>query len=416
VRRELGLATASLATLLTVQGAGAALSVPASAPTPVVSQPEASVSHPSSKALAPAYPPPVEVASGWSKSGGVTTSAVVEKDTSVSSVLLAAYQSAVAAVPASCHLPMTLLAAIGQVESGSLAGRRLDADHRPVPAVLGPVLDGKGFAAIADTDAGVFDGDTKWDRAVGPMQFIPGTWVRFGADLDGDGERNPQDVEDAAGAAAAYLCFGGRDLATTEGLRSAVLSYNHSQSYVTLVLGWKATYDTDGFGSLPALAITSMRSVVASTPTRPVVSSAPAQPSAHPAVGHPASAPPLPEEPGTKEPNDEPLVHPVVDPIPPAAPAPPGDPAPPAPSDPPTDPAPPTEEPSAPPSETPADPPACPPVADAPSDPATGLPADDPATTVDESCVPTCPADTATPDGPTTPTTPTTPTCEPVAP
>ena len=101
----------------------------------------------------------------------------------IADVLLQAYRSAVAGSRESCNLPVSLLAAIGQVESGSLAGRPLDKEHRT--SVLGPVLDGNGFAAVADTDKGRWDGDTKWDRAVGPMQFIPGTWDTFGVSRRG---------------------------------------------------------------------------------------------------------------------------------------------------------------------------------------------------------------------------------------
>ena len=39
------------------------------------------------------------------------------------------------------------------------------------PEILGPVLDGRRFALIPDTDGGAFDGDLEYDRAVGPMQF-----------------------------------------------------------------------------------------------------------------------------------------------------------------------------------------------------------------------------------------------------
>ena len=71
---------------------------------------------------------------------------------SVPEVLLAAYRQAIAGSPPACHLPVSLLAAIGQVESGSLAGRSIDAAHRAVPAVLGPLLDGVGTAAIPETE------------------------------------------------------------------------------------------------------------------------------------------------------------------------------------------------------------------------------------------------------------------------
>jgi hypothetical protein len=169
---------------------------------------------------------------------GTPAGTVVQAD--LADVLLKAYRSAVAGSPESCHLPVSLLAAIGQVESGSLVGRPVDAQHRT--AVFGPVLDGNGFAAIPDTDHGAWDGDTRWDRAVGPMQFIPSSWRMFGVDADGDGIANPQDVEDAAASTAAYLCYGGRDLTDPAALRSAVLSYNHSAAYLRLVLTYQARY------------------------------------------------------------------------------------------------------------------------------------------------------------------------------
>jgi len=155
----------------------------------------------------------------------------------VPDALWAAYTAAVAATPASCNLDPRLLAAIGQVESGSLAGRSLDNRHRAVPAVYGPVLDGRQYARIPDTDAGRWDGNRTWDRAVGPMQFIPSTWSRHGRDADGDGVADPQDIEDAALSAAGYLCAGGRDLSRPADLRAAILSYNHSERYLAAVLG-----------------------------------------------------------------------------------------------------------------------------------------------------------------------------------
>jgi hypothetical protein len=181
--------------------------------------------------------PPVEIpASALDKANGA-------RRFSLSSVLLSAYQSAVERVPESCHLSVPLLAAIGQVESGSLVGRTLDDQHRVTQPVLGPVLNGNGFAAVADTDDGSMDGDTRWDRAMGPMQFIPSTWRTYGVDADGDGAKDPQDVDDAAASAAAYLCAGGRDLGTEAGERDAVLSYNNSQAYYFLVLRWKEAFE-----------------------------------------------------------------------------------------------------------------------------------------------------------------------------
>jgi hypothetical protein len=151
-------------------------------------------------------------------------------------VIWAAY-SAAAEKKRSCRIPVMLLAAIGEVESSSLRGRRLDASHDAVPPVRGPALTGGSYAAIRDSDGGRYDGDPVWDRAVGPMQFIPATWRIWGADGNGDGIRDPQNIEDAALAAAGYLCAGGRDLSQAADLRAAVLSYNHSQRYLSTVVG-----------------------------------------------------------------------------------------------------------------------------------------------------------------------------------
>ncbi len=181
-------------------------------------------------------------------------------------VILAAYQLAASVAPAGCHLPVTLLAAIGQVESGNLRGRRLDAGKRVTPRLLGPVLDGKPFSAIRDTDGGVLDGNKRWDRALGPLQFIPSTWARFSVDLDGDGVTDPQDVEDAAGAAALYLCWGDRDLAQPADLRAAILSYNHSHTYLAAVLAWKAAYDDAGLTA--SLPMDPMQALELRVPTR----------------------------------------------------------------------------------------------------------------------------------------------------
>ncbi|WP_345503131.1 lytic transglycosylase domain-containing protein [Pedococcus ginsenosidimutans] len=214
------------------------------------------------------------VATGAALGSTGTGGAPLSGPTAVPDVLWNAYRSAASSVPTSCHLPVELLAAIGQVESGSLAGRGLDSSHRAVPAVLGPVLDGHGYAAIPDTDAGRWDHDTTWDRAVGPMQFIPSTWSRWGRDGNGDGTRDPQNVEDSAWSAAAYLCAGGRDLSTSTGLRSAVLSYNHSAAYLADVLRLAGTM-TQG-GSLPLLpaAPAWVPPTLVGPPSRPPVAAA----------------------------------------------------------------------------------------------------------------------------------------------
>jgi hypothetical protein len=226
--------------------------------------------------VAPALGAPVRV-------GAIDAVAGAVAGVDVPDVLLRAYRSAVTGSPASCHLQVSLLAAIGEVETGSLAGRPLDRRHRT--SVLGPVLDGVGFAAVPDTDGGRWDGDRTWDRAVGPMQFVPATWKVFGVDGDGDGVADPQDVEDAAASAAGFLCHGGRDLAAPATLRAAVLAYNHSTAYLDLVSTYQQRYAQQGLDRTTLVTGAPLRlqaieaTALAMTPAAPAVShAAPATP------------------------------------------------------------------------------------------------------------------------------------------
>lgn len=169
-------------------------------------------------------------------------------------VLASAYRKAVARTPASCHLRVEHLAAIGQVESGSIGGRSVTSGHVVTPAIYGPLLDGGPFAVVRDSDGGAYDGDGQYDRAMGPLQFLPGTWRWAGRDGDGDGRRDPQNVFDASLATAGYLCLGGRDLSRAGDLRSAVLSYNQSGDYYSAVLEWVSYFRRHGLAALTSVA------------------------------------------------------------------------------------------------------------------------------------------------------------------
>ncbi|HEY3015453.1 MAG TPA: lytic murein transglycosylase [Nocardioides sp.] len=189
------------------------------------------------------------------KRGAVNAAAV--SPSLIPAPALAAYQRAavvINAADASCRMPWQLLAAIGRVESdhGRYGGSTLDTDGLARPGIFGPRLDGSHHTSrVADTDAGRLDTDKQFDRAVGPMQFIPSTWSVVGVDADGDDVRNPQDVDDAALAAAVYLCSGEGDLSTVAGQRSAVYRYNHSTRYVEVVLALTAAYQQGDFASVP---------------------------------------------------------------------------------------------------------------------------------------------------------------------
>ena len=161
-------------------------------------------------------------------------------------VAVAAYARAVLGAPRSCGLGWTTLAGIGWIESqhGTLGGRSLDAAGRPSAPIVGPALDGAGpVAAIrASAEGSLLHGDPEWDHAVGPLQFLPSTWETWARDGDGDGTADPQDLDDAAAAAAAYLCGTGQDLTTGPGWSAAVYAYNHSATYVSSVYLAATTY------------------------------------------------------------------------------------------------------------------------------------------------------------------------------
>jgi hypothetical protein len=221
--------------------------------------------------------------------------------------VLAAYQKAandLAVAKPGCHITWPLLAGIGKVESAHASGGRVDAAGNTRGKILGPVLDGgPGMAAISDTDQGRYDGNTQWDRAVGPMQFIPGSWAAFGADGNGDGVKDPHNIFDATRAAGDYLCAGGSDLSNPQGVVQAVLRYNHSMDYVSTVLRWMQSYskatvkipDTPGSIAPPA----SDQGNVQKDNTPIPGDTATSQPTS-PAASHPTT--PAPSQSGTSKP------------------------------------------------------------------------------------------------------------------
>jgi membrane-bound lytic murein transglycosylase B len=147
---------------------------------------------------------------------------------------------------AQCQLSWQTLAGIGFIESDHARSGGSDNPHWDGvanPPILGPLLDGQGgVGSVPDTDDGRLDGNTQWDRAVGPMQFIPSTWARYAADGNHDGIENPEQIDDATLAAADYLCATGSDLNEPKNLIRAIYAYNHSYIYVRAVLTVEAHY------------------------------------------------------------------------------------------------------------------------------------------------------------------------------
>jgi len=136
-----------------------------------------------------------------------------------------------------CGIGWNTLAAIGFVESrhGSYRGSSIAKSGKIRPAIYGIALDGSSSAHIPDSDNGLFDQDSEYDRAVGPMQMIPQSWRNWRADGNGDGRRDPQNIDDAVLAAAGYLCRAREDLGTEDGWRDMIATYNSAPSYLTKV-------------------------------------------------------------------------------------------------------------------------------------------------------------------------------------
>jgi membrane-bound lytic murein transglycosylase B len=239
-----------IAFLLALTGAAGAYLVPSAAGPPPAPAPSASAGGtPTAEppTVPPENPPPLTVGpgdpmpanpSGREASKLAAWAQPLAVRTQIPPVALEAYGYAewvLSQTQPSCHVKWTTLAAIGKVESnhGSTGTATLTADGRAYPPIIGPALDGQaGRKLVRDTDSAALDNDPTYDRAIGPMQFLPSTWRAWGIDADNSGGApDPHDVDDSSLAAAKYLCSGGRDLATADGWWDAVLSYNDVQTY-----------------------------------------------------------------------------------------------------------------------------------------------------------------------------------------
>ncbi len=145
-----------------------------------------------------------------------------------------------------CRVRWWGIAGIARVEGrhGTYGGTKLRANGDTTRPIIGIQLNGTNeTAVVGDSDGGALDGDPAFDRAIGPMQFIPQTWSRFKADGNDDGTISPFNMYDATLAAAKYLCTSSSGLDADRGLRTAYFSYNHSVPYVDSVLGYARLYE-----------------------------------------------------------------------------------------------------------------------------------------------------------------------------
>ncbi|MFD8952814.1 NlpC/P60 family protein [Streptomyces xanthophaeus] len=185
---------------------------------------------------------------------GVSAAAAGIPERMLSAYLTGAGQ-VTAYVPGCRGMRWQVLAGIARVESDHAAGKQVAANGDITPPITGPRLDGSGAGGnttpFRDTDGGQWDGDSEFERAVGPFQFLPETFRAYGKDGNQDGTLNPHNADDAAASAAVYLCGKGRDLTDREQLRAAVHTYNRSWAYVDDVVSGIDRYDA--LGTTPAL-------------------------------------------------------------------------------------------------------------------------------------------------------------------
>ncbi|MBF6327295.1 lytic transglycosylase domain-containing protein [Nocardia transvalensis] len=164
-------------------------------------------------------------------------------------IAYSAYQNAervLAQENPTCHMPWSVLAGIGRIESHHAYGKA-DAKGNTLDPIYGPVLDGSlyGNNVVRETDGGQLDGGMQtYARAVGPMQFLPDTYRKYAADGDGDGISDPQNLFDAALTAGKYLCDGGLDMNDLSQQSRAIMRYNNSMAYVANVMAWEVAYRT----------------------------------------------------------------------------------------------------------------------------------------------------------------------------
>lgn len=200
---------------------------------------------------------PAPVAGALAIGGGLGSASLPSTLDGIPEAALVAYVDASARageVAEGCELDWPVLAAVGKVESGHAAGFEVQPDGTIDGRIVGIALDGRnGTAEVPDTDDGVLDGDATWDRAVGPMQFLPGSWAVYGVDGSDDGVADPQNFGDAVLAAVGHLCGSTpADLRQPEPLERALYAYNHDQRYVARVIEWVHVYRAGSTADDPA--------------------------------------------------------------------------------------------------------------------------------------------------------------------
>jgi len=154
----------------------------------------------------------------------------------VVTVLAAGAQSAVVSWSGRAWNEVPSPQALSDIPAGYL--QTFEAAAATCPGLPWSVLAGIGRA---ESDFGA-DTQTSSAGAVGPMQFLPGTFAAYATPVPPGGVNppSPLDPTDAIYAAARDLCANGaKDGADISG---AIYAYNRSQAYVAEVLSYAAAY------------------------------------------------------------------------------------------------------------------------------------------------------------------------------
>ncbi len=144
-----------------------------------------------------------------------------------------------------CSLGWSTLAAIGNVSSdhGEAGNSSIGSDGRVTPELRGlRQANPERAKPRADTDAGTYDGSTRIDVTMGPMQILPSRWEQFATDADNDGKADPDNFDDATLTTARFLCAAGGDLRQSDGWARAVTQFNGTPGFVQKVHAQAAVY------------------------------------------------------------------------------------------------------------------------------------------------------------------------------
>jgi hypothetical protein len=168
------------------------------------------------------------------------------KATGIPPRVLAAYKAVDRRCPG---LRWQLLAGIGMAESvhGTSRGASADEQGGEVrPWIFGPPLNGQAGTVTLPIGRwlGWWGLTGPWQQAVGPMQFLPGTFTAWAVDGDGDRTASPHDLDDAVATAARYLC--GRERRIDDE-RAALWRYNRSAAYADRVLDYASRIADPGW-------------------------------------------------------------------------------------------------------------------------------------------------------------------------